>query len=49
MADTISEATGAKKQLLHACHNISKTDFEKGLSYLDLMNRNVDSLREALQ
>jgi zinc transport system substrate-binding protein len=49
MADTISEETGAKKLLLHACHNISKTDFEKGVSYLDLMNRNVENLKEALR
>ena len=48
MADTISTETGAKKQLLHACHNISKDDFQTGLGYLDLMTRNVEALREAL-
>jgi zinc transport system substrate-binding protein len=49
MADAISEATGAKKSLLHACHNISKIDFEKNLSYLDIMSVNLESLREALR
>ncbi|MFP3041544.1 metal ABC transporter substrate-binding protein [Treponema primitia] len=49
MADTIGEATGAKKLLLHAGHNISKKDFEAGLSYLDLMKGNVLNLKEALQ
>jgi zinc transport system substrate-binding protein len=48
MADTISEATGAKVLLLHACHNVSKADFESGESYLSLMGRNVESLKEAL-
>ncbi|MDR0497340.1 MAG: metal ABC transporter substrate-binding protein [Treponema sp.] len=48
MADTISGETGAKKLLLHSCHNITKKDFDSGLGYLDLMNRNVESLREAL-
>jgi zinc transport system substrate-binding protein len=48
MADAISAETGAKKLLLHACHNITKRDFESGLGYLDLMRRNVDNLREAL-
>ena len=48
MADTISDATGAKVLLLHACHNISKTDFESGIGYLELMNRNVGNLKEAL-
>jgi zinc transport system substrate-binding protein len=49
MADTISGETGAKKLLLHACHNISKRDFEAGLGYLDLMRLNVENLREALR
>jgi zinc transport system substrate-binding protein len=49
MADTISEATGAKKLLLHASHNISKNDFENGVTYLDLMSANVKNLEEALQ
>jgi zinc transport system substrate-binding protein len=49
MADTISEATGAKKLLLHACHNITKKDFESGVTYVDVMTANVENLREALQ
>jgi zinc transport system substrate-binding protein len=49
MADTIAEETGAKKLLLHSCHNITKKDFENGVTYLELMNRNAGSLREALQ
>ncbi len=48
MADSIAEATGAKKLLLHACHNISKADFERGATYLELMNGNVAALKEAL-
>jgi zinc transport system substrate-binding protein len=49
MADTIAEETGAEKLLLHACHNISKKDFENGLTYADLMRQNVENLRRALQ
>jgi zinc transport system substrate-binding protein len=49
MADTIAEETGAQKRLLHAAHNISKRDFDRGATYLDLMTANVDTLREALQ
>jgi zinc transport system substrate-binding protein len=49
MAQSISESTGAKVVLLHACHNISKADFEKGVGYLDLMQQNVQNLKEALQ
>ncbi|GHV43090.1 high-affinity zinc uptake system binding-protein ZnuA [Spirochaetia bacterium] len=49
MADTIAEETGAEKLLLHACHNISKKDFENGATYVDLMRQNVENLRRALQ
>jgi zinc transport system substrate-binding protein len=49
MADTISGETGAKKLLLHACHNVSKRDFDAGLGYLDFMRQNVENLREALR
>jgi len=49
MADTICGETGAKKLLLHACHNISKKDFDAGLGYLDLMRVNVENLKEALR
>ena len=48
MADVISESTGAKVLLLHACHNVSKAEFESGVTYLDLMNQNVENLKEAL-
>jgi zinc transport system substrate-binding protein len=49
MADTIAGETGAQKRLLHAAHNISKRDFDNGLSYLELMTRNVEALKEALR
>lgn len=49
MANTISEATGAKVLLLHACHNITKAEFENGVSYLDLMHQNAENMKEALK
>jgi len=48
MADTISEATGAEKLLLHSCHNVTRKDYENGVSYLDLQKVNAEHLREAL-
>ena len=48
MADTICEATGAEKLLFSACHNVTRAQFEEGVTYLDLMWQNVDALREAL-
>ncbi len=48
MCDSISKATGAKKELLNAVHNVTKDDFKAGVTYLDLMERNVKILKEAL-
>jgi len=48
VADTICEATGAKKLLLHSCHNLTQEDFDSGITYLDLMRSNITNLREAL-
>ncbi|MDR1741879.1 MAG: metal ABC transporter substrate-binding protein [Synergistaceae bacterium] len=47
-ADAVCSETGARKLLLHACHNVSKSDFEAGATYLSLMERNAANLREAL-
>ncbi|MDR1674695.1 MAG: metal ABC transporter substrate-binding protein [Oscillospiraceae bacterium] len=49
MVNTIAESTGAKVCLLHACHNISKDDFDAGKTYMDLMSANAATLKEALQ
>lgn len=48
VADILCESTGAKKLLLHACHGISRDDFEGGATYLSLMEQNADHLKEAL-
>ena len=48
MADTICNETGAKKMLFSACHNVTRAQFDVGVTYLELMWQNVDALREAL-
>ena len=48
VAQSIAEATGAKAMTFHSCHNLSKTDFENGATYLSLMEKNVEALKEAL-
>lgn len=49
MCNTICDETGVKKAQLNAVHNISKRNFDRGIGYLELMEKNVDVLREALQ
>lgn len=48
MADVICEDTGCQKLLFHSCHNVSAQQLKEGVSYLELMWGNVESLKEAL-
>lgn len=48
IADTICEATGAKKMEFHCCHNVSADDLKKGETYVSIMTRNVSALKAAL-
>ena len=48
VCDSICEAIGAKSELLNAVHNVSKDDFNNGVTYIDLMEHNVSVLKEAL-
>ncbi len=48
IANSIGEATGAKVLQMNAVHNVTKDDFEKGESYLSLMEKNIKVLEEAL-
>lgn len=48
MANSISDATGAKSELLNAIHNVSDEDLKNGETYVSLMSHNADALKEAL-
>ena len=48
IADSICEATGAKKLTLYSCHNITSDQMKDGATYLSMMTENVESLRTAL-
>ena len=48
IAKSVIEGTDAKILTLHSCHNVSKEDFEKGITYYDLMKQNAANLRKAL-
>ena len=48
LADTVVEATGAKKLLFHTAHNVSKEEFENGITYIQIMENNLRALKEAL-
>lgn len=48
MADVICEDTGCQKLLFHCCHNVTRQQLDEGISYLGLMEQNLETLREAL-
>ena len=48
MADVICEDTGCRKLPFYSAHSVSAEQFEQGVSYLDLMRINLNSLKEAL-
>ena len=47
-AKTIANETGAKTMQIQTLHNISKDDFKNGETYVSLMSRNLQVLKEAL-
>lgn len=49
ISDTISAETGAKKLEFHSLHSVTKKDLENGKTYIDIMYKNLENLKEALQ
>ncbi|MFQ9650954.1 MAG: metal ABC transporter substrate-binding protein [Enterocloster sp.] len=48
-AEIIQEETGAVPLLLHSCHNVTRKQFDEGVTYLQLMRQNVENLRYGLE
>lgn len=48
VSQVISEETGAQPLLLHSCHNVTRREFDEGVTYLSLMEQNVENLRKGL-
>ena len=48
VADTLCSETGASSLMLHSCHNVSKEDLDKGVTYVELMKQNLENLKTAL-
>ena len=49
VARAIAEATGARMLLFSTCHNVTKDDFEAGVTFIYLMQQNADTLKKALE
>ncbi len=48
IADALSEQTGVKVLELHSAHNVTLDDFESGITYVDILYKNAEALKEGL-
>lgn len=48
VANIIAEEAKGEALLLHSCHNVSKEEFEQGVTYVELMKMNAEHLRTGL-
>ncbi|MCL2009001.1 MAG: metal ABC transporter substrate-binding protein [Synergistaceae bacterium] len=48
IARGIAQETGAEMLTLHSYHNVARADFDSGVTYADLMRRNLENLRKGL-
>lgn len=49
VARAIADATGAELCMFSTCHNVTKDDFESGVTFVELMQRNAAALKKALE
>ena len=48
IANVIAEEVGCEVRVFNTLHNVSAADFLSGKDYVDLMEENIDVLKEAL-
>ncbi len=48
VAETIAESTDTQTAVFYSCHNVSKEDFDNGVTYVELMERNIEVPKIAL-
>ena len=44
-----NEGHNVTKRVFYTMHNVSKDDYNNGITYIDFMNKNIESLKEALK
>jgi zinc transport system substrate-binding protein len=49
VAETIARETGAKVLMLRAAHNLTRDEFERGVTFITLMEQNLQNLKTGLQ
>lgn len=49
VSDIIGEETGAQPLLLHSCHNVTRQQLDAGVTYVELMQGNIENLRKGIE
>ena len=49
IADSIAKETGAKKLVFHTIHNATQEEIDNGETYISLMKKNLENLKQALE
>lgn len=49
IAEKIAKKTGAEVETFNTCHMVTEKEFEDGVSYVELMRKNIDVLKKALK
>ena len=48
IANAVAEAAGTDVKVFYSCHNLSAEQFEEGETYLSMMEKNAQTLKEVL-
>jgi zinc transport system substrate-binding protein len=49
VAETLSKETGARLFMLHGAHNVSKEEMDKEVTFMSIMEKNLENLKEGLE
>lgn len=49
LTETLAQEAGVGVLMLHGAHNLSRDDMSRNVTFIDLMERNLDQLRKGLQ
>jgi zinc transport system substrate-binding protein len=49
MAETLAQETGARLLPLNGGHNVTKEELQKGVSFISLLEHDLDNLKAGLQ
>jgi len=47
-AQSIADAVGAKTLRIHSCHNVTKEEWDAGVTYVSLMQENLQAIKTAV-